>query len=156
MVWRQNIIKESKGYTSEECEIIACKCSKKIKQVLRWDILSTVVTGSPLKKSSSRLRPEVRKVFKSRDRDSMGRKSSLPKSPRWQKALVFFEIYYKAGEPGPHIRGERLGFSQDVGTAEKRWDFIPWVWASPEGVKLRSGHPQVTDMHLCMDHLMNR
>jgi hypothetical protein len=23
-------------------------------------------------------------------------------------------------------------------------------------VKLRSGHPQVTDMHLCMDHLMNR
>lgn len=44
-----------------------------------------VVRESLLKEILSRLRPEVRKDFRSRDRDWMGRKNSLPMSPRWQK-----------------------------------------------------------------------
>lgn len=53
--------------------------------ILRLEILAMVVRESLLKEISSRLRPEVRKVFKSRYRGWMGRKNSLPKSPRWQK-----------------------------------------------------------------------
>lgn len=53
--------------------------------ILRLEILVMVVRESPLKEISSRLRPEVRKVFKSRDRGWLGRKNSLSKSPRWQK-----------------------------------------------------------------------
>lgn len=76
-----------------------------------------------MKKISSRIRSEVRKVFKSRHRNRMGRKSSLPKSLRWQEALACFEIYYKAGEPGAHISGKRMGCSQDVGAIEEKVRF---------------------------------
>lgn len=53
--------------------------------ILRLEILAMVVRESPSKEILARLRREVRKIFKSRDRGWMDRKNSLPKSSRGQK-----------------------------------------------------------------------
>lgn len=120
--------------------------------VLRWEILSAVVRECLLK-ISSRLRPEVRKVFKSRDRDGAGWVGrAVCQSPQDGRKL-WCVLKYITRQASLELTSVERGWdaTRMWGAVERRWEFIAWVRTSPEGVKLRGGHAQVT--HLCLSGL---
>lgn len=99
-----------------------------------------------MKEILSRLRPEVRKVFRSRDRDWMGRKNSLPKSPRWQK--LWCSLRYIT----MHVSLKLMSAEGDWGVA-RMWEL--WrrdgILFQGYGLVLRCESEEFIHLFLCLD-----